>query len=247
MAVERMLDQLSSLGVPTPPMAGGTLTGQQAAAVAGEASRMVSQWVVAHDGRGARALHRIVLRSLKQAYYDDRNRGHSGLALASYCHFTSPIRRYPDLVCHRSLLSAVTGEVVVPEASWVAQAGPWTSERERVAMTIERDADDVARCFLLEAALAAGGAVGARTVFAGEVVGVIGAGAFVAFGDDGQYEGLLPVRLMRDDWWELNEHGTALIGTRSGRALRLGDSVAVRVGGVDAPRGRVDLLPADWD
>ncbi len=152
---------------------------------------MVADWVVAHNGQGARALNRIVLRSLKQAYYDDHNRGHSGLQLASYCHFTSPIRRYPDIICHRSLLSAVTGDEPVPEASWVAQAGPWTSERERHAMTIERDADDIARCFLLESTLAAEPRGGLGKVFEGEVVGVIGAGAFVAFGEDGEYEGLL--------------------------------------------------------
>jgi ribonuclease R len=82
-------------------------------------------------------------------------------------------------------------------------------------------------------------------VFEGEIVGLIGAGAFVAFGDDGAYEGLLPVRRLRDDWWELNEQGTALIGTRRGGALRLGDPVAVRVDGIDPPRGRVDLAPVE--
>ena len=75
--------------------------------------------------------------------------------------------------------------------------------------------------------------------FDGEVTGLIGAGAFVAFGE-GQ-EGMLPVRRLRGDWWELNEQGTILQGTRGGGAIRLGDPVRVRVRQVDAPRGRVDL------
>ena len=62
-------------------------------------------------------------------------------------------------------------------------------------------------------------------VFEGEVVGLIGAGAFVAFGEHGQFEGLLPVRRLRGDWWELNEEGTILVGTRNGGAIRLGDPV----------------------
>src|SRR5204862_2380690 len=119
-----------------------------------------------------------------------------------------------------------------PRTGGLEEAGAWTSQREREAMVIERDADDVARCFLL--------AREDRDEFDGEVVGLIGAGAFVAFGDG--YEGLLPVRRLRGDWWELNEEGTMLLGTESGRTIGLGDPVTVRGGRVDAPRGRVDLV-----
>jgi ribonuclease R len=238
-SVLRLVDQLVSLGIPTPPVPRGDLTAQQAADLVGEISVIVADWV-RRRGHGARALNSLVLRSLKQAYYDHRNRGHAGLASPRYCHFTSPIRRYPDLICHRGLLSAVAGEPV-PDPSFVAGAGPWTSTRERAAMVVERDADDIARCFLLESELFASGDRSAE--FAGEVVGLIGAGAFVAFGDGLRYQGMLPVRRLRGDWWELNEEGTILVGTRNGGAIRLGDEIRVRVGQIDAPRGRVDLLP----
>jgi ribonuclease R len=239
-AAERLIEQLASLGVPTPPVPGGALTPQQAADVVGEASQLVERWV-RRQGHGRRALTSLILRSLKQAYYDPRNLGHAGLQSPRYCHFTSPIRRYPDLICHRALLSAITGDVPAPEASFVASAGPWTSTRERAAMVIERDADDVALCFMLQQRLSE---TGWEQELDGEVVGLIGAGAFVAFGPQLQFEGMLPVRRMRGDWWELNEAGTMLVGAHTGRALRLGDPVRVRVDGVDAPRGRVDLVPA---
>jgi len=241
-AAERLLAQLASLGVPTPAVPGGAMTPQQAADVIGEASQVVEQWVSSR-GHGRRALTSLVLRSLKQAYYDNRNLGHAGLQSPRYCHFTSPIRRYPDLICHRALLSAVSGDVPAPEASFVAVAGPMTSAREREAMTIERDADDVALAFLLERRLSS---EGWETEFDGEVVGLVGSGAFVAFGSGLLFEGMLPVRRMRGDWWELGDEGTMLVGAHTGRAVRLGDPVRVRVDGVDAPRGRVDLVPA-WE
>ena len=105
-------------------------------------------------------------------------------------------------------------------------------------MAIERAADSVARCFLLEAELFVRGW---ETEFAGEVTGVIGAGAFVAFGDG--YEGMLPVRKLRGDWWELDELETMLVAAQSGNAIRLGDQVTVQVTRVDTARGRVDLSP----
>ncbi len=243
-AVQRLIEQLASLGVPTPPTPRGLMTPQQAAEIVGEASQELEAWLGRHP-RGRRALTSLVLRALKQAYYDPRNLGHAGLASPRYCHFTSPIRRYPDLICHRALLSGLDGSAPAPDSAWVAAAGPWTSAREREAMTIERTADDIARCFLLERRLFEG--EGYETVFEGEVVGLAGVGAFVAFGAGESFEGLLPVRRLGGDWWELNEEATMLVGTRSGESIRLGDPIAVRVGQIDTPRGRVSLLPANRD
>ena len=107
-------------------------------------------------------------------------------------------------------------------------------------MDVERTADNVARAFLLERDMFEHGW---ERDFPGEVVGVIAAGAFVSFGDG--YEGLLPVRRLRGDWWELNELETMLVGADSGKAIRLGDPVTVQVERVDAPRGRVDLSPVE--
>jgi ribonuclease R len=247
--VERLADQLASLGVPTPPLP-DHMSRSQAAELVGTMSRQVDEHV-RRSGSGRIALSSLVLRSLMQAYYSPTNLGHAGLHSSSYCHFTSPIRRYPDLVCHRALLSAVGGSESAPRAGELAELGVWTSERERDAMTLERDADDVARSFALERALYADGP---ERSFAGEVVGLISAGAFIVFpSDSGSYEGMLPVRRLRlgsgdreraDEWWEINELGTILHGDRTGAALRLGDRIEVRVERVDTVRGRVDLSPA---
>ncbi|HEX5851595.1 MAG TPA: RNB domain-containing ribonuclease [Solirubrobacteraceae bacterium] len=238
--VERLADQLASLEVPTPALP-ENMSSTQAAELIGEMSKRVDAHV-RRTGSGRMALSSLVLRSLKQAYYSPTNLGHAGLRSATYCHFTSPIRRYPDLVCHRALLSAVGGGEREPRSGEMAELGAWCSERERDAMIVERDSDDVARCFALERVLFDGGS---EQVFTGEVTGLISAGAFIAFED---YEGMLPVRHMSGpdgrEWWELNEQGTILHGERTGSTLRLADRIEVRVARVDSVRGRVDLLPA---
>jgi len=237
-AALRLVEQLASLGVPTPPVP-DVLAPAQAADVVAECSRLVDRHVE-RTGHGRAALTFLVLRALKQAHYTPRNLGHAGLGLTRYCHFTSPIRRYPDLVCHRALLSAVGGGEEAPRAERLEEAGAHASARERDAMVLERDADRIAKCFLLERELVERSW---EREFDGEVTGVIGAGAFVAFGDG--HEGLLPVRRLRGDWWELNEEGTILHGTRSGATIRLGDPVRVRVERVETARGRVDLAPVE--
>ena len=253
--VKRLVDQLSSLKVPTPPVP-KNMSPSQAAELMGEISRRVEAHVRGAGGRAA--LTSLLLRTLQQAAYSPKNSGHAGLGTAYYCHFTSPIRRYPDLVCHRALLSAVGGGEQAPRASGMGDLAEWTSDRERAAMKIERDADDVARCFALERALYEDGW---DQVFAGEVVGLIAAGAFVSFGAQAQggaqerdavspdYRGMLPVRRMQGaggerEWWELNEQGTILHGESPGSTLRLGDPIEVRVARVEVARGRVDLIPA---
>ena len=234
-AVGFLAGQLASLGVPTPPVP-RHMTPQQAADLSAEISR-----IVAREARGRRALGILVLRSLKQAFYSQRNLGHAGLGSLRYCHFTSPIRRYPDVIAHRALLQGLGIDSGALRAHELPEAGVATSAAERAAMEVERSADDVCLAFLLERVLSEADPV-EPPAFEGEVVGLIEQGAFVRFGDEG-FEGFLPSRRLRG-WWTLNDLGTALEAEGSERQLRLGDSVGVVVDRVETARGRVDLSPA---
>jgi ribonuclease R len=235
-----LIEQLAALEIPTPPVP-EQLSHAEAGELAIEASRLVAA-EAKRRGHGRAAYTSLVLRSLKPAMYSDRNAGHAGLGSPAYAHFTSPIRRYPDLIVHRTLLSIVDGSEVAPERAEVREAGPWCSERERESMAIERDADRICAAFLLERELLDSGW---KRTFQGEVSGVIRAGAFVRFAGElaSVYEGFLPVRRLRDDRFDLNETETAIVGRRTGRTIKLGDPLEVRVDGIETARGRVDLLP----
>jgi ribonuclease R len=237
-AVELLLAKLVDLGVPTPPTPEAeSMSAAEAARVAAEASERVTDYV-GQSGRGREAFPSLVLRSLKQARYDPRNLGHSGLASQAYCHFTSPIRRYPDLVVHRALLAELdlSADLVPPELGELAEH---TSGREREAADLEYRADDICLAWLLDSVLYERGW---DDPFEGEIIGAIGSGLFIRFDD--VFEGFLPARRLEGDYFELNDLGTALVGRRGGRTFRLGDSLQVRVEGIDKPAGKVELAPA---
>lgn len=238
--VASMVEQLASLDLPTPALP-ERMAPREAALVAAEASRMVVA-EASRRGHGLAAYTSLVLRSLQQAHYSERNLGHAGLASPAYCHFTSPIRRYPDLLVHRGLLAAIGEGESPPTREVAADAAAHCSQREREGAMIERDADDVCAAFLLQRELFE---AGWEAEFEAEVRTVIGAGAFVRFGGrlGDVYEGFVPARRLRGERFELNETETALVGGKTGRALRLGDPITVRVERIEAPRGRVDLEP----
>ncbi len=180
-------------------------------------------------------LSTVVLRSMKQAKYSAENVGHFGLASKHYTHFTSPIRRYPDLIVHRISAavfidkqrpSAALNEDLLPEIARIA------SERERVAVDAERDSIDLKKVEFMQRHLGEefGGTIGSVTAF----------GCFVLL-DDFFVEGLLHVSSLDDDYYVYVENEYALVGERTGRRLRLGDRVRVKVARVDLEERKIDF------
>jgi ribonuclease R len=209
-----------------------------AASVAAQTSDRVMDYV-RRSGRGREAFPALVLRSLKQARYDPRNLGHSGLASAAYCHFTSPIRRYPDLVVHRALLRelGLSDDPVPGELDRLAEH---TSVREREAAQVEYLADELCLAWLLDAELFERGW---DEPWEGEIIGVIGSGLFVRFGE--VFEGFLPARRLGGDYFEINDLNTALEPRRGGGRYRLGDPIEVTVERIEKAEGKVEIALSD--
>jgi ribonuclease R len=150
----------------------------------------------------------------------------------------TPIRRYPDLVCHRALLREL-GVSDEPVAEDLAALADHSSAREREATEVEYAADAICLAWLLERRLFE---QGWEHPFDGEITGAIPSGIFVRFAE--VFEGYVPARSLGGDYYELNAFGTALEGRRSGRAYRLGAQLAVRVEKIDRAAGKVELRVA---
>ncbi|MGY6632920.1 MAG: ribonuclease R family protein [Alkalilacustris sp.] len=176
-------------------------------------------------------INMATLRSMAQAVYSPENLGHFGLALGAYAHFTSPIRRYADLVVHRALIAAHgwgDDGLDAAEAARLEGTAKHISETERTAMAAERDtADRYLAAYLSER-------VG--TVIGGRVAGVNRAGLFVRLDDTGA-DGLVPLRTLGAEFFRLDPDAQTVTGTETGRVIGLGDRVQVRLVEADALSG----------
>ena len=178
-------------------------------------------------------LHMQLLRAMAKAVYQPGNIGHFGLALERYTHFTSPIRRYPDLLVHRAL----RGSTGCTREEMTA-LGQRTSAAERRAEEAARDAVSRLVCQYIRTR--------AGEVFSGMITGVASFGVFVRLGGL-QVDGLVPVQSLDGDWYRFDRAGRFLEGEATGRRLTLGDEMKVRVVGAEPDARRIHLEPVDAD
>ncbi len=184
-----------------------------------------------------RVLNRMLLRSMKQAAYDPENTGHFGLASDAYLHFTSPIRRYPDLMVHRLLDQAMNGPRLEPRtreelAACLREAADHGSRRERLAMDAEREMVDLKKAQFMTDKIG--------EVHTGVITDLAAFGFFVEL-DRWFVEGLVNLRSLEDDFYRYYETAHLIKGQNHGRAFRMGDPVTVRVVRVKLFQGEIDF------
>ena len=173
----------------------------------------------------------MMLRSMQQAVYEPNNLGHFGLAYPAYTHFTSPIRRYPDLTIHRAI-KAVLNHCKYEPKSW-NELGVWCSQAERKADNASRDVENWLKTYYMRDKIG--------EVFSGRVSGTANFGLFVTL--DGVYiDGMVHISDLGEDYFNYHPELMAIIGERSGLRFKLGDKVTVKVARADLEQSRIDLM-----
>jgi ribonuclease R len=180
----------------------------------------------------AALLQTVMLRSLRQARYCPENAGHFGLGYDAYTHFTSPIRRYPDLLVHRAIKAVLNSMQYKPKEKW-EELGIHCSMTERRADDATRDVEAWLKCFYMRDHLGSS--------FEGTISSVTGFGLFVAL-DDLFIEGLVHVSELGADYFHYDATKHQMLGERSGKRYRLGDRVRVKVVRVDMESTKLDFM-----
>jgi len=176
-------------------------------------------------------LQTVMLRSLRQAQYNPENKGHFGLGYDAYAHFTSPIRRYPDLLVHRAIKAVLQGKQYKPALQW-AELGIHCSQTERRADDATRDVEAWLKCFYMRDHLG--------SEFEGTISSVTGFGLFISL-DDLYVEGLVHVSELGADYYHFDAAKHQMLGERTGKRYRLGDRVQVKVVRVDMESTKIDF------
>ena len=177
------------------------------------------------------AVNMMVLRSLMKARYDEKDLGHFGLGAEHYCHFTSPIRRYPDLVVHRVLTAALQKRSVKALCAFAPQAARQSSERELAAQSAEREIEKLYMAQFM--------ADKVGQTFPAAVTGVTRFGVFV--GLESGVEGMVPIEALGPDRWEYDEDHQTLTGTGSGVVYTFGAPLEVVCAAADPATGKIDF------
>ena len=174
----------------------------------------------------------MLLRSMQQAVYEPENSGHFGLAYPAYTHFTSPIRRYPDLLVHRAIKAVLSGSRYNPAENWSA-LGIHSSQCERRADEASRDVENWLKTYYMQDKVG--------EIFSGTVSGMAGFGLFVTL-DDIHIEGLVHISELGEDYFNYRAETMSIEGERSGLRFSMGDKVVVQVARADLDTRKIDLM-----